>query len=119
MSIRNRILLLAAAACALSSTASAANYLKLGDVHDRQLTAQGGQPQAAGRAKADILIEGRGALQTLAASRKATREASGRSAASEANQTPDIITGNGAGGPPAALLVPAIQKARVATGDGE
>ncbi|MES2341928.1 MAG: hypothetical protein V4597_09630 [Pseudomonadota bacterium] len=112
MSIRNRVLLLAAAACTLSAPAVAAGYLKLGDIKGEAAVAPQIRPQAAGGAKADILIEAQ------AARRKAARDAAGRSAASQANQTPDIITGAGAGGHPA-LLVPAVQKARVAPGDGE
>ncbi|WP_421934608.1 hypothetical protein [Phenylobacterium sp.] len=115
MSNRNRVLLLAAAACAcaLSGPASAAGYIKYGDVNGENAVAPQARPQAAGRAKADILIEGLGVLQAVAASRKAARESATRSAASEASQAPDIVTGAGAGGHPTALLVPAVQKARV------
>ena len=112
MSNRNCVLLLAAAVCALSGPASAAGYLKLGDIKGESRAAP--QTQPASRAKADILIEGLGVLQAVAASRKAARDAASRSAASDASQSPDIITGAGAGGHPAALLVPAVQKARVA-----
>lgn len=113
MSNRNRVLLLAAAACALSGPAAAAGYIKYGDVNGEAAVAPQARPQAPGRAKADILIEGLGVLQAVAASRKAARDAATRSAASKASQAPDIITGAGAGGHPAALLVPAVQKARV------
>jgi hypothetical protein len=108
---RNRVLLVAAAACALSGPAYAAGYLKLGDIKGDARAAPQIRPQAAGGAKADILIE----AQT--ARRGAARDSGRRSAASQANQTPDIITGAGAGGHPA-LLVPAIQKAREAPRNG-
>ena len=93
-------------ACALAGQANAAVYTKYEGIKGAAIQSPQPQPQAAGRAKADILIE----------SMRASQAGTARTAPSSPRpgSAPDIITGAGAGGGPNALLVPAIQKMRAA-----